>query len=124
MEESIQNEHTEMVPFWERMIGCETAMADLDSKSQRLDQSISAHRSRLESLNLTLLNTNKQFLLSRQEWDAKGCGARAHLVEEAESVQEEFLRRVTVRDFAETVLFNMKVAIPEYKGKSSVRGIY
>ncbi len=29
-----------------------------------------------------------------------------------------------MRDFGETVLFNMKVAIPEYKGKSSVRGIY
>lgn len=113
-----------MIPFWERMIACETTMAALDSKTQRLDQSLATHRTRLESLNLALLNTNKQFLLSRQEWDCKGSGARAHLIEEAESVQEEFLRRVTVRDFSETVLFNMKVAIPEYKGKSSLRGIY
>jgi hypothetical protein len=29
-----------------------------------------------------------------------------------------------VRDFADTVLFNMKVAIPDYKGKSSVLSIY
>lgn len=29
-----------------------------------------------------------------------------------------------MRDFADTVLFNMKVAIPEYKGKSNIRGIY
>ena len=49
---------------------------------------------------------------------------RGQAVEEAEAAQEDLLRRVTVRDFAETVLFNMKVAIPEYKARSSLRGIY
>jgi hypothetical protein len=31
---------------------------------------------------------------------------------------------VTIRDFEETVMFNMKVAIPDHRGKSSLRGIY
>lgn len=29
-----------------------------------------------------------------------------------------------MRAFEETVIFNMKVTIPDYKGKTSIRGIY
>lgn len=31
---------------------------------------------------------------------------------------------MTIRDFEETILFNMKVAIPDHKGKTSIRGIF
>jgi len=70
------------------MVNCEAAMASFENNAQKLEQSISNHKLRIETLNLSLLNINKQFLLSRREWDSKGSGARAHLVDEAEAAQE------------------------------------
>lgn len=81
LEESMQNEHSEMIPFWERLLTCEEAIATLEASIQRLDQSLSVHRTRLEQLNLGLLTVNKQFIVSRREWDARGCGARGQIVE-------------------------------------------
>lgn len=71
-----------------------------------------------------LLNNSREFIGSRRRWDQRGNGARGKVLDEALFSHEQLLRRITIRDFEETVLFNMKVAIPDHKSKTSVRGIY
>ena len=71
-----------------------------------------------------LLNSSREFIESRRKWDEKGSGARTKVLDEVMFAHTEFLRKLTVRAFEETVVFNMKVTIPDYKGKTSIRGIY
>lgn len=71
-----------------------------------------------------MLAINKQYVASKRKWAQKGNGLRSRTLDEAESIHQEFIRKVTIKDFDDTVLFNMKVAIPDHRGKTTVKGIY
>ena len=91
----------------------------------RLAREVCLSREQLEGLNGELLELSRELVASRRAWQEQGTGSRSKVLAEAHQAHHELVRKVTVRDFEQTVMFDMKVAIPEQPCSSlGVQGVY
>ena len=88
-----------MIGEWEKMITIEKNTSSETRKLADIEVRRDTIKLELESSEEMLLNTSRNFIISRRSFDEKGNGARTKVLDEAIFSHNELLRKMTTRSF-------------------------